>query len=159
MISHAGWHGGHGRFVRISHGSGLGTGYAHMSRIAVSSGARVRAGQLIGYVGSTGLSTGPHLHFEVYRDGRTVDPRSVRFFSRPQIDGRELAQFKARLAQLRTVTPGAALADLAPQSAEPVQQGREIDRLADRREPVPGAPARIEAPGLAAAMQGASSRP
>ncbi|HEY6815728.1 MAG TPA: M23 family metallopeptidase, partial [Croceibacterium sp.] len=109
-VSFAGRHGGHGNYVKLSHGSGLGTGYAHMSRIAVSSGERVRRGQVIGYVGSTGLSTGPHLHYEMYRNGATVNPSSVQFVTRAQLSGRELANFRARLAELQTIAPGAALA-------------------------------------------------
>ncbi|MEO6718282.1 MAG: M23 family metallopeptidase [Novosphingobium sp.] len=75
-VAFAGWHGGHGNFVRLDAGGGDGSGYAHMSRIAVAPGMRVLAGQVIGYVGSTGLSTGPHLHYELYRGGRTVNPLS-----------------------------------------------------------------------------------
>lgn len=131
----AGWHGGHGNFVKLDHGGGLGTGYAHMSRIAVSSGAYVHRGQVIGYVGSTGLSTGPHLHYEMYRNGQVVNPTSVRYAVRSQLDGGELTAFRARLAALKAIAPGAALHALAP--AAPSSDGasaqaapmREIDRV------------------------------
>ena len=130
-VTYAGRHGGHGNFVRLRHAGGLGTGYAHMSRIAVRNGAKVKGGQVIGYVGSTGLSTGPHLHFEVYRGGRTVNPNGVRFVNRPVLEGRDLANFRARLAELQRVTPGAALDPLAPTPAAAAQQAplREIDRV------------------------------
>jgi len=123
MVSYAGRHGGHGNYVRIEHGGGLGTGYGHMSRIAVAPGTRVRAGQVIGYVGSTGLSTGPHLHYEVYENGRTVNPLAVRFattttFVSAAVDPKELAAFKARLAQIKSVRPGAALADFGNASTD-----------------------------------------
>jgi len=133
VVQFAGRHGGHGNFVRLGHGGGLGTGYAHLSRIAVSSGGRVRRGQVIGYVGSTGLSTGPHLHYEMYRNGRTVNPASVNFTIRAQLEGADLQAFRARLAALKQVSPGAALASLAPKVAEPSEPTREIDRLAQPR--------------------------
>ncbi|WP_068070647.1 M23 family metallopeptidase [Novosphingobium lentum] len=107
VVSFAGRHGGHGNYVRLEHSGGLGTGYGHMSRIAVSPGARVSRGQVIGYVGSTGLSTGPHLHYELYRDGRTVDPNSVRFAARQvQVDTGQLSAFRAKMAQLLAIHPG-----------------------------------------------------
>jgi murein DD-endopeptidase MepM/ murein hydrolase activator NlpD len=134
VVSFAGRHGGHGNYVRLNHEGGLGTGYAHMSRIAVGSGQRVRRGQVIGYVGSTGLSTGPHLHYEMYRGGRTVDPSSVRFVTRAQLSGTELANFRARLDVLQRVQPGAALAPLAPDPAMESEPVREIDRLDNRRQ-------------------------
>ena len=112
LVSYAGVHGGHGNYVRLDHGGGVGTAYGHMSRIAVGPGTRVRAGPVIGYVGSTGLSTGPHLHYEVFRDGRPVDPGSVHFVVRAGVEPGQLARFKARLAQLLSVRPGAALSPL-----------------------------------------------
>ncbi|MFM5916429.1 MAG: peptidoglycan DD-metalloendopeptidase family protein [Novosphingobium sp.] len=129
-VSFAGWHGGHGNYVRLEHGGGFGTGYGHMSRIAVSSGSHVRAGQVIGYVGSTGLSTGPHLHYELYRGGAPVNPATVSFTVTSQVDSNELAAYKTRLAQLKAVKPGAAGASLAPRQAATGPVGRrEIDRL------------------------------
>ncbi len=74
VVIYAGWEGGYGNLVVIDHGGGLATAYGHQSRIAVSLGQSVAQGQVIGYVGSTGHSTGPHLHFEVRVDGQAVDP-------------------------------------------------------------------------------------
>ena len=125
----AGYHGGHGNYVRLANGGGLGSGYAHMSRIAVYPGMHVHQGQVIGYVGSTGLSPGPHLHYEVYRNGMTVNPAGFQFASRAQVSGSELAAFRARLAELKSVTPGAALTSLAVSASSRRSSSREIDRL------------------------------
>lgn len=73
-VVRANWYGGYGNAIIVDHGGGMQTLYGHQSGFAVGHGARVVAGQHIGYVGSTGNSTGPHLHFEVYINGRTVDP-------------------------------------------------------------------------------------
>jgi len=78
VVAYAGRKGGYGNFVQLNHGGGLASGYGHMSRITARAGSKVRRGQIIGYVGSTGLSTGPHLHYELYRNGRAVNPASVK---------------------------------------------------------------------------------
>jgi murein DD-endopeptidase MepM/ murein hydrolase activator NlpD len=106
-VAHAGWGGGYGNVVQLSHAGGLGTRYGHMSRIAVSAGQRVRQGQVIGYVGSTGLSTGPHLHYEMFRNGQLVDPRSVRWVTRSQLSGADLEGFRSRLRTLLALPAGA----------------------------------------------------
>ena len=100
VVAFAGRHGGYGNMVKLAHAGGIGSGYAHMSRIAVTPGARVAQGQVIGYVGSTGFSTGPHLHFEVYRGGRAVNPGSANFATASLLSGQALADFRARLNQL-----------------------------------------------------------
>ena len=74
VVISAGWLGGYGNLVVIDHGSGVSTAYAHQSRIGTTDGARVGQGQVIGYVGSTGVSTGNHLHFEVRVGGSAQDP-------------------------------------------------------------------------------------
>lgn len=99
-VTLAGWGGGYGNMVKLAHAGGLGTGYAHMSRIAVRPGERVVQGQVIGYVGTTGLSTGPHLHFEVYRNGQAVSLNSVSFAASSLLSGGELEAFRAKLRGL-----------------------------------------------------------
>jgi len=105
VVNFAGWHGGHGNYVQIKQSANLGTGYAHMSRIIAKAGQHVHAGQLIGYVGSTGLSTGPHLHFEVFVNNVAVNPASVKFLQAAQLAGAELGRFKATLARLMALRP------------------------------------------------------
>jgi murein DD-endopeptidase MepM/ murein hydrolase activator NlpD len=102
-VAAAGWAGGYGRQVRISHGGGLVTTYSHMSEIVAQPGAYVHAGQLIGYVGSSGLSTGPHLHYEVLKDGTPINPLSVRFASAQVADTGLINAVKARLKVLLSV--------------------------------------------------------
>ena len=97
----AGWHGGYGRQVEIAHAGGLETTYGHMSSIAARAGELVRKGQVIGYVGSSGLSTGPHVHFEVTRNGLPVNPMSVKMGGGlGHLQGEQLHKFDAALRGL-----------------------------------------------------------
>ncbi len=74
-VSEAGWKGGYGQMVEIDHGNGLKTRYGHLSKIEVNQGDTLTRGQLIAYVGSTGRSTGPHLHYELRLNDRPINPR------------------------------------------------------------------------------------
>jgi murein DD-endopeptidase MepM/ murein hydrolase activator NlpD len=74
VVSTAGWAGNYGLLVSLDHGGAVQTRYAHMSRLNVGSGQRVNAGDIIGFVGSTGNSTGPHVHYEIRQNGRALNP-------------------------------------------------------------------------------------
>lgn len=75
VVSFAGWYGGYGLCVAVDHGGGTATLFGHLSATSARAGDRIEAGDILGRVGSTGQSTGPHLHYEVRRGGRPVDPR------------------------------------------------------------------------------------
>ena len=77
VVGKAEWFSSYGLYVQLEHGASLETRYGHMSRLNVFAGQRVRKGDVIGYVGSTGRSTGPHLHYEVFRAGRVLNPVQV----------------------------------------------------------------------------------
>jgi murein DD-endopeptidase MepM/ murein hydrolase activator NlpD len=128
-VSAAGRAGGCGLAVRLEHGGGLSTRYCHMSRMAVAPGMAVRRGQVIGYVGSTGLSTGPHLHYEMYRGGRVINPLSVAFVTRAELSGTELIDFRRQLIRLKEIEVGAALKDLEPLPSEIKKPEREIEKI------------------------------
>ncbi len=95
VVKSAGWAGGYGRQTIIRHANGYETSYNHQSRFAqgVVTGARVRQGQVIGYVGSTGASTGPHLHYEMLVNGAKVDPMRVRLPTGRALKDEELTAF------------------------------------------------------------------
>jgi murein DD-endopeptidase MepM/ murein hydrolase activator NlpD len=88
-------YGGYGNYIRIKHANGFSTAYAHLSRYAsgLEPGVQVRQGQVIGFVGSTGLSTGPHLHYEIMVNGRFVNPMTIQVPRGMQLTGRQLAEF------------------------------------------------------------------
>src|SRR3546814_19502540 len=96
VIERAGRNGGYGNYVRLRHDARHRTAYAHLSRFAkgVRAGQRVTQGQVIGYVGTTGRSTGPHLHYEVLVSGEQVHPMGLKFPTGRQLEGKWLGKFK-----------------------------------------------------------------
>jgi murein DD-endopeptidase MepM/ murein hydrolase activator NlpD len=121
-IEKIGWEGGYGRYIRIRHANGYATGYGHMSAFArnMAEGKKVRQGQVIGYVGSTGLSTGAHLHYEILINGRFVDPMKIRLPRGRVLEGPILAQFERERDRLDSMMsrPAGPVAHLAPRVAE-----------------------------------------
>ncbi len=103
VIERAGWFSGYGKYVRIRHNSKLKTAYAHMSKInsKLKSGTRVTQGQVIGYVGTTGRSTGPHLHYEVLQAGVQVNPRSVDLPVGEELVGKDKDNFKLIVSKMK----------------------------------------------------------
>jgi murein DD-endopeptidase MepM/ murein hydrolase activator NlpD len=104
-IEEAGLHGGYGRYIRIRHSNGYKTAYGHMHKIAsgIKKGMKVRQGQLIGQVGSTGMSTGPHLHYEVLVNNRHTNPMKIRVPRGRQLSGRQFADFKKEHSHIDTL--------------------------------------------------------
>ncbi|MEL6737982.1 MAG: peptidoglycan DD-metalloendopeptidase family protein [Pseudomonadota bacterium] len=125
----AGRAGGCGFTVKVQHAGDLATRYCHMSRMAVRRGDSVKRGQVIGYVGSTGLSTGPHLHYEMYRGGKHINPASVKFVTRATLTGSELIDFKLKLIDLTEVEVGAAFEELETIKTEVEEPEREIEKI------------------------------
>ena len=100
-VTMSGYNGGYGLYVRLEHTKEIGTGYAHMSRLGpgIKPGVSVRQGQVIGFVGSTGMSTGPHLHYEFYRGGHSVNPLAQKFAMQASLGGKDLQRFKGLAGQ------------------------------------------------------------
>ena len=96
VVEKAGWEGGYGKYVRLKHNNGYETAYAHMSAFAkgMEPGKRVRQGQVIGFVGSTGQSTGAHVHYEILVNGRFVDPMRIKLPRGRSLDGPLMASFE-----------------------------------------------------------------
>jgi len=94
--------GGYGRYIQIRHTGEYSTAYAHMSRFAkgIAPGRRVQQGQVIGYVGTTGRSTGPHLHYEVLRNGTQINPLKIKQPANQQLAGAELERFQTEVARI-----------------------------------------------------------
>lgn len=97
---------GYGNFVKIRHNSEYETAYGHMQKFAagIRAGVRVRKGQIIGYVGSTGRSTGPHLHFEILRKGQRINPLKAKVATGNDLTGARLNEFKRRVRQIDGAT-------------------------------------------------------
>ncbi|MFN3878563.1 MAG: peptidoglycan DD-metalloendopeptidase family protein [Brevundimonas sp.] len=94
--------GGYGNWLRIRHNNGLESGYGHLSRYGsgIRAGQRVSQGQIVAYVGSTGASTGPHLHYELWRGGRRINPAGVRTQEGTELAGADLAAFRAEKTRI-----------------------------------------------------------
>ena len=103
-IEEAGMKGAYGNYVRIRHTGSFATAYAHMNGFGkgIKKGTRVRQGEVIGYVGTTGRSTGPHLHYEVLKDAKQVDPRGIKMPTGRALAGKELDSFKTAMDSLKT---------------------------------------------------------
>ena len=108
VIVYRGRSGGYGKYIRIRHAGRYNTAYAHMSRYrkGVAVGSRVRQGQVIGYVGSTGRSTGPHLHYEILSNGRQVNPLTVKMPSGIKLGRKAFAKFQAKRENIDALVAG-----------------------------------------------------
>jgi len=104
-IDRVGWESGYGKYIRIRHTNGYETAYGHMTAFArgMEPGVRVRQGQVIGFVGSTGLSTGPHVHYEIMVNGRFVDPMRIRLPRGRVLEGPVLGNFHQERERLDTI--------------------------------------------------------
>lgn len=104
-VEYAARKGSFGNYVRIRHNNQYATAYAHMNSIAKNTrkGGRVKQGEVIGYVGTTGRSTGPHLHYEVLANGKQVNPRDVKFPTGHKLSGQELANFRENTKQIELI--------------------------------------------------------
>ena len=102
VVQKAGKFSSYGNYVRIKHRAGLETAYAHLNgfKAGVKAGSRVKQGQVIGYVGTTGRSTGPHLHYEIMMNGKQVNPASVKLAGGRSLSGKELKAFKSNVSKL-----------------------------------------------------------
>ena len=102
VIDYIGRNGSYGNYIRIRHNSTYKTAYAHMSgfKRGLTKGARIKQGETIGYIGTTGRSTGPHLHYEVLENGRQRNPMSVKLPAGEKLKGQELKRFAAALPAL-----------------------------------------------------------
>jgi murein DD-endopeptidase MepM/ murein hydrolase activator NlpD len=114
-VAMAGFNGGYGLYVKLQHTQDVATAYAHMSRLGpgIKPGVSVRQGQVIGFVGSTGMSTGPHLHYEFHRGGKPVNPLTQKFAMRATVGGKDLARFQTLSRQyLNQLKSAPAVADV-----------------------------------------------
>jgi murein DD-endopeptidase MepM/ murein hydrolase activator NlpD len=138
-VTMAGYNGGYGIFVKLEHTREIGTGYGHMSRLGpgIKPGVSVRQGQVIGFVGSTGMSTGPHLHYEFYRSGKAVNPLAQKFAMQASLGGKDLARFKVLAGQYGTQLKNAPKVAVskpeAPEQGATAKEGRSSNVAARKR--------------------------
>ncbi len=114
--------GGYGNWLRIRHANGLESCYGHLSRYGsgIRAGQRVTQGQVVAYVGSTGASTGPHLHYEIWRNGQRINPTSIRVDVGTELTGADLAGFRAEKARIdRIIAAGGQRRPVVMQASAP----------------------------------------
>jgi len=104
-IEMVGTNGGYGNYIRIRHTNAYATAYAHLSGFAkgLRKGNRVSQGQVIGFLGSTGSSTGPHLHYEVLSGGNQINPLSIKVAASRKLEGKELERYRAHLREIDAI--------------------------------------------------------
>jgi murein DD-endopeptidase MepM/ murein hydrolase activator NlpD len=104
-VTFIGWKGGYGRYIRVRHNHVYQTGYGHLSRFArgLNKGSKVRQGDVIGYVGASGLATGPHLDFSMIRNGKFVNPLTVKSPSAKTLRGSDKASFNEVVKRMEKI--------------------------------------------------------
>jgi len=128
VLEKVGLEGGYGKYIRIKHNNGYETAYGHMSAFAkgMEIGKRVRQGQVIGFVGSTGMSTGPHVHYEILVNGRFVDPMRIKLPRGRSLDGPMMANFEKERDRLDGMMTGRNGAGARLSDAGPLQMPQQI---------------------------------
>ena len=130
VVEKVGWEGGYGKYVRLKHNNGYETAYGHMSAFAkgMEPGKRVRQGQVIGFVGSTGMSTGAHVHYEILVNGRFVDPMRVKLPRGRSLEGPVMAGFEKERDRLDTQMNNRGSAARVSEAAGATSQARQVSR-------------------------------
>ena len=131
VVEKVGWEGGYGKYVRLKHNNGYETAYGHMSAFAkgMEPGKRVRQGQVIGFVGSTGMSTGAHVHYEILVNGRFVDPMRVKLPRGRSLEGAVMASFEKERDRLDTQMNNRGSAARVSEAAGAAPQTRQVQPL------------------------------
>jgi len=130
VVEKVGWEGGYGKYVRLKHNNGYETAYGHMSAFAkgMEPGKRVRQGQVIGFVGSTGMSTGAHVHYEILVNGRFVDPMRVKLPRGRSLEGAMMANFEKERDRIDTQMNNRSSAARVSEATGTTPQTRQISR-------------------------------
>ena len=130
VVEKVGWEGGYGKYVRLKHNNGYETAYGHMSAFAkgMEPGKRVRQGQVIGFVGSTGMSTGAHVHYEILVNGRFVDPMRVKLPRGRSLEGAVMTSFEKERDRLDTQMNNRGSAARVSEAAGAAPQTRQVSR-------------------------------